>query len=760
MIFNDGLWLKKKGYDVHYATEAYEVLRRDEHSVTLLATPSKIYNRGMTLGGPNLEVTFFSYLENVIGVRVVHYAGARRSQGFELARDDGFAPEITVDDNAATLVSGRTSVRIDLGGWRVEFFDNAGIPRKLTSSGARSLSYIVNDMPPTGRAVVPRFFDKPDDAPAYIQEKLSLGVGECVYGFGEKFTPFVKNGQTVEMWNSDGGTGSAQSYKCVPFYLSDRGYGVFVNTSGYVSFEAASDSVSGVSFTVPGESLEYYVIGGGSPAAAVMNYTRLTGRPPLVPEYSFGLWLSTSFTTDYSEEMINSFIDGMAERDIPLQVFHFDCFWMREFRWCDFEWDKRQFPHPEAMLKHLRERGLAVCVWINPYIAQLSPLFDEARKADYLVKTRDGGVFQCDLWQPGLAIVDFTNPAARDWYKSKLRKLLDMGVTNLKTDFGERIPTDAVYHDGSDPIDMHNYYTYLYNKTVYELLAEYYGDGKACLFARSATTGSQKFPVHWGGDCTAEYVSMAETLRGGLSLGLCGFGYYSHDISGFEATASPDVYKRWAAFGLLSSHSRLHGSSSYRVPWLFDEESVDVLRFFTKLKGRLMPYLWSQAINTHITGLPMMRAMLLEFPDDLAARRLDTQYMLGDNLLVAPVFDESGDVDFYLPDGVWQDIITGESYAGGRYYHRRCGYFELPLLAREGSIIAHGSFSGNFEYDYLDGCEFVLYNLPDGETASASIYDADGKCIFTLTARRDGDVVTWESTPTERRFSVRVVFTE
>ncbi len=760
MIFNDGLWLKKKGYDVHYATEAYEVLRRDEHSVTLLATPSKIYNRGMTLGGPNLEVTFFSYLENVIGVRVVHYAGARRSQGFELARDDGFAPEITVDDNAATLVSGRTSVRISRDGWRVEFFDYADGLRKLTSSGARSLSYIVNDMPPTGRAVVPRFFDKPDDAPAYIQEKLSLGVGECVYGFGEKFTPFVKNGQTVEMWNSDGGTGSAQSYKCVPFYLSDRGYGVFVNTSGYVSFETASDSVSGVSFTVPSESLEYYVIGGGSPAAAVMNYTRLTGRPPLVPEYSFGLWLSTSFTTDYSEETINSFINGMAERDIPLQVFHFDCFWMREFRWCDFEWDRRQFPDPEAMLKRLRERGLAVCVWINPYIAQLSPLFDEARDGGYLVKTRGGDVFQCDLWQPGLAIVDFTNPAACDWYKSKLRKLLDMGVTNLKTDFGERIPTDAVYHDGSDPIDMHNYYTYLYNKTVYELLAEYYGDGKACLFARSATTGSQKFPVHWGGDCTAEYVSMAETLRGGLSLGLCGFGYYSHDISGFEATASPDVYKRWAAFGLLSSHSRLHGSSSYRVPWLFDEESVDVLRFFTKLKGRLMPYLWSQAHKTHETGLPMMRAMLLEFPDDLAARRLDTQYMLGDNLLVVPVFDESGDVDFYLPDGVWQDIITGERYVGGRYYHRHCDYFELPLLAREGSIIAYGDFRGDFEYDYLDGCEFVIYNLLDGETASTSIYDADGKCIFTLTARRDGDVVTWESTPTERGFSVRVVFAE
>ena len=225
------------------------------------------------------------------------------------------------------------------------------------------------------------------------------------------------------------------------------------------------------------------------------------------------------------------------------------------------------------------------------------------------------------------------------------------------------------YFDGSDPIAMHNYYTYLYNKTVFETLEAYTGKNKACLFARSATVGGQKFPVHWGGDCSAEYTSIAETLRGGLSLCASGFGYFSHDIGGFEQTASADVYKRWCAFGLLSSHSRLHGSTSYRVPWAYEEDTPDnpenacaVLRFFTKLKGRLMPYLFSQAVKTHETGIPMMRAMVLSYADDPAVPYLDKQYMLGDNLLCAPVMNAEGTADVYLPVGTWTDIITGETY--------------------------------------------------------------------------------------------------
>ena len=756
MKFSDGYWINQKGYEVSYATEVYDIISRDANSITILATPTKIYNRGMTLGGPNLEITYSSFAENIIGVRIVHYSGgAKNSPEFELNRDQGYTPKIDVTDSVITLKSGRTSVVIGRGdGWNVDFYDGG---RKLTGCGWRSTSYIINDRVAAAPDHNPRFFEPVSDNPAYLREQLSLGVGECIYGFGEKFTPFVKNGQTVEMWNSDGGTSSYQSYKCVPFYLSSEGYGVFVNSSDNISFEVASDTVSKVSFTVPGEELEYFIIGGGSPAEVLKNYTSLTGRPPLVPAYTFGLWLSTSFVTNYDEETINSFIDGMTERDIPLQVFHFDCFWMKEYCWTDFKWDKRQFPDPEGMLRRLREKGLSICVWINPYIAQRSELFDEAVRCGYLLKKPDGGVFQCDMWQPGMGIVDFTNPEACDWYKSKLNELFKMGVTNIKTDFGERIPTDVVYHNGADPVKMHNMYTYLYNKTVYEAVSGYYGENKACLFARSATAGSQKFPVHWGGDCTAQYSSMAETLRGGLSLGLTGFGYFSHDISGFEATATPDLYKRWAAFGLLSSHSRLHGNSSYRVPWLFDEEAVDVLRFFTKLKGRLMPYLWSQAVRTSESGLPMMRAMLLEFPEDPAVKWLDTQYMFGDSLLAAPILNERGEVTFYLPGGKWHDIITGEAYDGGRYITKRCGYFEMPLLAREGSIIAYGSFERNFEYDYLDKTRFVIYNLPEGKTAHAEIYDSDGKRVFGLTARNDGGIISWSADETDRTFTVEVV---
>ena len=380
------------------------------------------------------------------------------------------------------------------------------------------------------------------------------------------------------------------------------------------------------------------------------RYTGLTGRPALPPAWSFGLWLSTSFTTEYDQATVAGFVDGMRERDIPLHVFHYDCFWMRGLHWCDFEWDPETFPDPAADIARLKEQGLHVCVWINPYIASSRRCSPRRATRATCCAGRTAASGRWDLWQPGLAIVDFTNPDACAWYAGHLKRLLDMGVDCFKTDFGERIPTDVVWHDGSDPERMHNYYAFLYNKVVFDLLQRERGDD-AIVFARSATAGSQRFPVHWGGDCDSNYPSMAESLRGGLSLGLSGFGFWSHDIGGFEGTATPDVYKRWCAFGLLSSHSRLHGSDSYRVPWAFDEEAVSVLRHFTRLKCRLMPYLYAAAVEASKTGVPVMRAMMLEFPDDPGSAALDRQYMLGDALLVAPVFTEAGDVDVYLPPG-------------------------------------------------------------------------------------------------------------
>ena len=743
MKFSDGFWLNQRGYEVDYAVQAYEVTTTD-HSITLLVTPQTIYNRAMTLGGVTLEITYSSTQENVIRVSIQHFKGVLHNEPkFELHADQGYTPKITNEQDHAELISGDTVLRISKGqNWDVSYTYKG---KRLTGGAWRSTSYIQeNQFRAENRCHAKcddTFWSDPaDPRSTYIREQLTLSVGECIYGFGEKFTTFVKNGQTVDIWNADGGTCSEQSYKSIPFYISSRGYGVFVNSPDRISYEVASDTVSKVSITKPGEFLEYFLIGGENLQQVLSNYTTLTGKPALPPANTFGLWLSTSFTTTYDEETVTSFIDGMAQRDIPLQMFHFDCFWMKEYEWTSFRWDTTQFPDPPAMLKRLKDRGLGICVWINPYIAQRSCLFDEGVEKGYFIKNPDGSVFQTDMWQPGMAIVDFTNPAACDWFAAGIRSLCEMGVTAIKTDFGERIPTDVAYYDGSDPELMHNYYTHLYNKCVFQLLEEYKGKGQACLFARSATVGGQRFPVHWGGDCSSNYLSMSESLRGGLSLCMSGFGFWSHDISGFEGTAPDDVYKRWAAFGLLSTHSRLHGSNSYRVPWLFGEEAVDVLRRFTNLKCTLMPYLYSAAVEAHQTGVPAMRAMLLEFPQDIPCQDLDRQYMLGERLLVAPVFTKEGDVDYYLPAGTWTNLLDNRVVEGGRWLHEVHGFMSLPLMARENSLIPVGCNDQEVEYDYGKDLTLHLFALKD--RASADVKDMYGNHMLKACAKNENGKVT------------------
>lgn len=762
MKFADGFWLNQKGFDVNYAAHAFDITPI-ENGFTVLATPFEITNRSQMLGSANLEISFTSTRENCIRVNITHHKGyARKGPQFELNEGD-LCPTVEITDEQAVLISGDTKAVVAKGSWEVSYFYK---DKFLTRCGWRSCGVIFeNAFRAKARLELQTddsFWSYPaDPRTTYIREQLEASPGEYFYGFGEKFTPFTKNGQTVEIWNSDGGTCSDQSYKAVPFYVSSRGYGVFVNSTERVSFEVCSDTVSKVSFTQPGESLEYFVFGGENISSVLESYTDLTGKPALPPRFSFGLWLTSSFTTSYDKQTVFGFIDGMAQRDIPLQVFHFDCFWMKGFEWCNFEWDSGQFPDPKQMLAQLHnDKGLKTCVWINPYVGQRSRLFDEGMQNGYFIRRTDGSVFQCDEWQPGMAIVDFTNPEACKWYAGYLRELCEMGVDTFKTDFGERIPTkNVVYFDGSDPIKMHNYYTYLYNRCVFGVLEDHFGKNKACVFARSATAGCQQFPVHWGGDCSATYNSMAEVIRGCLSLCISGFGYTSHDMAGFESTATPDIYKRWAAFGLLSSHSRLHGNQSYRVPWLFDEESCDVLRFFTKLKGRLMPYLWSQAVKTHLTGITMMRAMVIDYADDPACLTLDRQYMLGDSLLVAPILNDEGIAQYYLPEGKWTDIITGRVIDGGKWQTHNCSYFEIPALAAPNSIIAYGSFENDFEYDYLDDTDFFIYQPKQNEPMVCRIYDENAVQVFELRAVLSGSTLECEYTAASSGFTITVAGT-
>ena len=729
MKFGNGCWLQKEGCECFAPQQVYFV-KTEPKKVTLCAPTARINHRGDTLGGIVLTIEITSPMPEVIRVKTSHHLGVqKKGPDFELNIEENMDLNVTEDEEKIRIESGSLALIITKEYWSMTYERNGEV---ITKSSGRDLAFMKTDW--NGFA-----YDK-GGADAYMRQELGLSVGELVYGMGERFTAFTKNGQSVDIWNEDGGTSTYQSYKNIPFYLTNRGYGVFVNHPEKVSFEVGTEQVSKVEFSVPGESMEYFLINGPTMKEVLERYTSLTGKPSLPPQWTFGLWLSTSFTTNYDEKTVMSFIDGMEERGIPLQVFHFDCFWMKDFHWSDFVWDSRVFPDPKGMLSRIKEKGLKVCVWINSYIAQESCLFAEGMEKGYFVKRKNGDVWQWDMWQPGMALVDFTNPAACKWFQDKLEVLLDMGVDCFKTDFGERIPTeDVVYYDGSDSVKMHNYYTYLYNKTVYELLQRKRGKDDAVLFARSATAGGQKFPVHWGGDCWSNYEAMAESMRGGLSLTMSGFGYWSHDIGGFEDTSTPDVYKRWAAFGLLSTHSRFHGSTSYRVPWAYDDEAVDVVRFFTKLKLSLTPYLYSSAVRTSRTGVPMMRSMVLEFENDPVCQYLDRQYMLGDSLLVAPIFNDRGEAYYYLPEGTWTNYLTGETVEGGVWRKEHHDYMSIPLWARENTILPVNYGLKHAADSYKEGLELKVIGLKD--QAETTVYE-DQKEILQVSVAKDGGKIS------------------
>lgn len=598
MKFTNGYWMIRDGVDALYAREAYELAAdATTESLNVLAPTSVVRGRYDTLNLPTFNVDITTPAEGVIRVCAEHWQGATEYPGFPLNADEpGNRDYVTVQANGngdgevgvngadVTLTTGGLTVKVVKGApWNLTFIGEDG--KVLTESAGKSLGRFKLGAEsnvtaqPVSEFGVTMDGSARDESDVFIAIQLHLSVGEDVYGLGERFGAYVKNGQSVDIWNEDGGTASEQGYKDIPFYMTSNGYGVLVNNRGHVSFEIGSEN---------------------------------------------------------TEATINSFIDGMAERDIPLAAFHYDCYWMREFHWCDFEWDKRFFGDIESMLKRLHE------------------------DKGYLVRKPNGEVWQTDFWQAGMGLVDFTNPAAREWFKDKVKALLNQGVDAIKTDFGERIPRDVVWYDGSPKLSMHNWYTQLYNQAVFEAIEETYGKGNACLYARSATVGGQQKPVHWGGDCESTFNGMAQSLRAGLSLTSSGFGFWSHDIGGFEgAFPDPAVYKRWVAFGMLGSHSRLHGSTVYRVPWLFDEEdekngvalvpgqtAVDVVREFTKLKLELMPYVYQLGLQPHVNGTPVMRSMFVEFPDDPACRTLDRQYMFGPSMLVAPVFTYSGEVSY------------------------------------------------------------------------------------------------------------------
>lgn len=754
MKFTEGYWEKNERANASYVVQVDSV-EPIENGIRILTVFKAVHSRANQLDNGMMELVFNGCDKEVIKAEYIHFKGYdSKEPRFHLrhsqSKDDSFLER---SEEEVVWKWGRLSVRVGLREFYIRFEKDGKL---ITEQSSKNIGYMRYN-----RGYSTKFPGRDymvENGTPYILSELLLTAGTNVYGLGERFTAFVKNGQTVECWNEDGGTASQVSYKNIPFYVTDRNYGVLVDHSLPVSFEIASEKVEYVGVSVEGESLRYYLIAGENMKEVLMRYTKLTGRPALLPAWSFGLWLSTSFTTEYQEETAMSFVKGMEERKLPLEVFHFDCFWMKAFHWCDFEWNPDIFPCPEKMLERYHQKGLKVCVWINPYISQNSKLFSEGKEYGYFLMRKDGlGIRQMDNWQPGMAIVDFTNPAAVVWYQEKLKKLLDMGVDCFKTDFGERIPIDVSYYDGSNPYGMHNYYTFLYNKAVFELLKREKGENEAVLFARSATVGSQQFPVHWGGDCTGTFESMAESLRGGLSLALSGFSYWSHDIGGFEETAKPSVYKRWLQFGLLSTHSRLHGSKSYRVPWMFGEEAVEVCREFTQLKINLMPYLYAQAVDAHNTGIPIMRPMILEYQMDPAVRYLDQQYMLGKSILVAPIFNEEGRGEYYLPDGTWSHLLSGEEKQGGRWYTETYDFHSLPVYVAENTLLAIGNGQMSASYHYPEAVQIRIYSLKTDQEISCIVPDEYGRDALWINAVRKQNKLILESHGENQRMSYCLV---
>ncbi|EIW85270.1 glycoside hydrolase family 31 protein [Coniophora puteana RWD-64-598 SS2] len=757
MKFNDGFWLLKSGVKASYGLQVTDITQ-DQTGYSLHVSTKPIRHRGDTLGGPLLSVKVHSPTEGVIGIRIDHFKHAEKNPSIPLFPDVPATPNFSTSKakGCSAISTGGLTATITENPYTITFKDTSrtltfvgpkhqaiyDVPSRWTLGTAANSSCLTLD-PSSNPSPVTL-----SETVRYVHSELNLSPGELIYGLGEQFGAFVKNGQSVSLWNQDGGTSSEQAYKCVPFYITNRNYGIFINHPGEVEVEVGSEKVSRVGVSVAGESLEYFVIYGETPLQILERYTRMTGRPALLPAWSFGLWLTTSFLTSYSNTTVSGFLQGMKDRDCNVRVFHLDCFWMKQYEWCSFTFDPENFPDPKAYLAEIKEKyNVKVCLWINPYISQLSPVFQEGVEGGYLIKRSDGTPWQWDLWQPGLAVVDITNPAARKWYCDKLSALVELGVDTFKTDFGERIPhANIKYFDESDPMRMHNTYAVLYNQMVFELLQNHFGKGEALVFARASAAGGQRFPVHWGGDCESTFEAMAEALRGALSLTVSGFGFASHDIGGFEGHPPPEIYQRWVAFGLFSTHSRLHGSSSYRVPWNYGEDAAKTMAKFVDAKHRLMPYIYTEAIQTHDTGHPLMRAMFLEFSEDRTTHYLDRQYMLGPSLLVAPVFVPIGEeTEYYLPAGRWTSYFHPERTLQGPTWVREVVPLdEIPVWVREGSIVCLGP-TGMKQPDYrlnvnlevhLFGPKSATVYLPDGngKTAQGLEVEASEGAINVLIA--------------------------
>jgi len=582
---------------------------------------------------------------------------------------------------------------------------------------------------------------------------LSLGPEEHLYGFGEKFSTFSKRGQEITSWTVEPlGTMTEKSYKNVPFHLSSRGYGLLIDTTQRVEYELGSTSSASVTIEVADDTFSFVFFDGPSFKSILAEYTAFSGRATRPPKWSFGVWMSRLGYE--SREHLESIVTRLREEEIPADVIHLDPFWMREFHSCDLEWDTDQFPDPEGMIEWLDDRGFHLSLWEHPYVPVGTDAFETGVENDYFVADSTGKPYVMDALCQGDyrgAIVDFTDPDAVSWWQEKHRRLLEMGVDVFKTDYGEGIPADGVFENGTTGRTLHNYYPFLYNEAVYDAVAEERGTDEAIVWGRSAWIGSQRFPMYWGGDAQTTFHGMASALRGGLSLSMTGFPFWSHDIGGFRGTPDEEVYIRWSQFGLLSSHARCHGTTP-REPWAFGEGAVRNFKKYARLRYRLLPYLYSLAERATHTGVPIVRPLVLEYQNDPRTYDIGLQYMLGDALLVAPVFDASDEVSVYLPEGDdWVYFWTDEYYEGEQTLHLETERDELPLFLRADSIIPMGEPGQTVPEGTPEEIQLRVTPARNGDVASTfQFYDENEDATIRVCVETDADSIALEIDDEER----------
>jgi len=588
------------------------------------------------------------------------------------------------------------------------------------------------------------------DNEVHFIESISLTPNEAIYGFGERFGRLNKRGQRLLMWNSDTTmTSSDRSYKSIPFYLSTRGYGLFVNSSTKMVFEVGSEyCYNSLSFEVWQDYLEYIVFYGPSFKDILLMYTELTGRPPLPPLWSFGLWMSRCAYKNRKE--VEEVARKLRSHGIPCDVIHIDPYWLKPGHYCDFEWNLKDFPEPKDMLGNLKKMGFKVSLWIQPYIPKGTKMYEEGVQKGYFVKKRDGSVYNIpDFTHREVGIVDFTNPGAKDWYKSKLKELYKMGVDVFKCDMGEAVPEDAIFYNGKLGIEVHNLYPLLYQGTVFEAAKEVFRVG--LVWGRSGCAGIQRYPVQWSGDSHCTFEDMACVLRGGLSYSLSGVPLWSHDIGGFQGPKpSSKLYIRWSQWGLLCSHSRCHGTTP-REPWEYGGTALKVFREFAMLRYSLLPYLYSCAYESSKTGMPIIRPLILEYQEDLTTRELDTEYLLGPSLLVVPVLNEDDEVEYYLPEGMWLDWWTRRTIEGGLWKKEKVPLNRIPLFIRENALIPRVE-----PMNYVNEKPYKEVKLEVFLRDKAHFNYYFDKEDFLIKAMREEDIVTLSLGPSEKSWTIEL----